>query len=885
MTNYTMGKHSAVIARRDVTKQPRGARSLKTRSRSYRYADIRAALDATGPRAFAEAPMSVRIFAENIARHATPADAAALLAHIASRRRDVDLPYYPARVVLQDLLGTPALVDLAALRDAVHERGGDASRVNPQVPVHLVIDHSVNVERTGTPEALIQNMQLERSQNAERFEFFDWGRRAFSNLDIVPLGQGILHQINLERFSPVVIAEEREDGWWAYPDTLVGTDSHTTMINALGVLGWGVGGIEAEAVMLGRPIYLRLPEVVGVRLSGKPAAGILATDVVLAITERFRAEGVVGAIVEFFGEGVDALSLGDRATISNMSPEFGSTASLFPIDRNTIEYLELTGRSAEQRELVEAYAKAQGLWADTLASARYDRVLELDLAGIARSIAGPRNPHERIATADLKAAGIASTSPRGAQTLEDGAVVIAAITSCTNTSNPRAMMAAGVLARKANKLGLKPAPWVKTSLAPGSRSVLKYLQSAGLYTHLQALGFDVVGYGCTTCSGMSGPLPPAIDDEIRERKLTVSAVLSGNRNFEGRIHPSVHDAFLASPPLVVAYALAGSTKVDIENEALGRDRSGAPVFLRDIWPSDAELDAVIAEHVRRAHFTAGYETEMEMIEGAPRGIAPPRFAWGAESTYIRKPPYWSDTHGEAPKLENMRPLAILGDNITTDHISPAGAIPVSSAAGRFLIGKGVAREDFNSYGTRRGNHEILTRATFANLRLRNEMVPGVEGPYTRLEPEGTTVPLFDAAQSYLERGQPLVVIAGRNYGCGSSRDWAAKGPRLLGIGAIVAETFERIHRANLAGMGVMPLEFEPGMNRKSLALDGSEQFSVRGLERGLTPRCALTLEIVRKDGTRLAAPVTCRLDTDEEIAYFRAGGLLPMMCSQLLSAV
>ena len=852
--------------------------TLELRTRSYRYADIRTALGD----AFDAMPLSHRIFAENIARRAPAADVSAMLGHIVERRRDVDLPYFPARVVLQDLLGTPALVDLAALRDAVAERGGDPTRVNPSVPVHLVIDHSVNVAESASPDALAHNMGIEREQNAERFEFFDWARHAFSNLEIVPLGQGILHQINLERFSPVVIAEQRDGAWWAYPDTLIGTDSHTTMINALGVLGWGVGGIEAEAVMLGRPIFLRLPEVVGVELTGVPQPGILATDIVLAITEKFRAAGVVAAIVEFFGEGVGNLSVGDRATISNMSPEFGSTASLFPIDENTLDYLKLTGRSPEQRELVEMYAKAQGLWADTLHAARYDRTLTLDLGSVTRAIAGPKDPHQRVPLSDLKTVGIATTSTQRPSTLEDDAVVIAAITSCTNTSNPRAMVAAGLLARNAHAKGLRIAPWVKTSLAPGSRSVHKYLQSAGLYAPLQALGFDVVGYGCSTCSGMSGPLLPGLENEVRARKLTVAAVLSGNRNFEGRIHPAVRDAFLASPPLVVAYGLAGSMKLDIGTQPLGTDTSGHPVFLRDVWPEDAEIDALVREHVQTRHFTAPYEIEIEMVpDSGARGTAPARFGWHAESTYIRRPPYWDADRRGTPKLTQMRTLAILGDNITTDHISPAGAILENSVAGRFLVAKRVAAKDFNSFGTRRGNHEILTRGTFGNIRLRNEMLPGVEGPFTRVEPEGTTATLFDAAQTYLERGHALVVVAGRNYGCGSSRDWAAKGPRLLGVNAIVAETFERIHRANLAGMGVLPLELEAGTTRKTLALDGSETVDVLGTE-DLAPRSALTLRITRKDGTIANVPVTCRLDTDEEIAYFHAGGLLPMMCERVL---
>jgi aconitate hydratase len=857
--------------------------NLTLPSRSYRYADIRAPLDAISESAFAQMPLSLRIFCENIVRRSPAGDVTDLLKHIVERRRDVDLPYFPARVVLQDLLGTPALVDLAALRDAVAEMNGDPTRVNPSVPVHLVIDHSVNVVEAASPQALARNMALERQQNAERFEFFDWARRAFSNVEIVPLGQGILHQINLERFSPVVIAEPRDGEWWAYPDTLVGTDSHTTMINALGVLGWGVGGIEAEAVMLGRPIFLRLPEVVGVKLTGRPEPGILATDIVLALTEKFRAEGVVAAIVEFFGEGVAALSLGDRATISNMSPEFGSTASLFPIDPNTMEYLKLTGRTPEQRELVEAYARAQGLWADTLLKARYDRTLELDLASVSRAIAGPKDPQQRVPLHELTARGIAGAGARPT-TLEDGAVVIAAITSCTNTSNPRAMIAAGLLARNAHARGLSTAPWVKTSLAPGSRSVHKYLESAGLYTSLQALGFDVVGYGCTTCSGMSGPLLDGVEDEVRERKLTAAAVLSGNRNFEGRIHPAVRDAYLASPPLVVAYAIAGSMKVDVSSAPLGTDRAGEPVFLRDVWPDDNEIDAVVRDHVQTRFFTAPYETQIELVDASRAQKTSARFTWHADSTYIRRPPYWSKAHRGMPRLTGMRALALLGDNITTDHISPAGAIVDDSVAGRYLVSKGVTTEDFNSYGTRRGNHEILTRGTFANIRLRNEMLSGVEGPFTRLHPEGTVMPLYDAAEKYLERGQPLVVIAGRNYGCGSSRDWAAKGPRLLGVSAIIAETFERIHRANLAGMGVLPLQFESGTTRKTLALDGTETYDLFGAHSGLTPRCMLVLKITRSDGGVVDTTVTCRLDTDEEIAYFGAGGLLPMICDRVLQA-
>ncbi|HEX2831040.1 MAG TPA: aconitate hydratase [Burkholderiales bacterium] len=845
--------------------------SFSAAGRSYRYVSVSGALE---PAVFERLPFALKIFAENVLRRGG-AKGDELLRTIVERQRGVDLPYFPARVVLQDLLGTPALVDLAGLRDAVAEAGGDPAQVNPQVPVQLVIDHSVSVEHAGRGDALERNAQIERERNAERFEFLEWARAAFNNVDIVPTGQGILHQINLERFSPVVMTQERGGESWAYPDTLVGTDSHTTMINALGVLGWGVGGIEAEAVMLGRPIHLRLPEIVGVKLVGAPQPGILATDVVLALTERLRAEGVVGAIVEFHGPGVGALSLADRATIANMSPEFGSTAALFPIDEKTIEYLKLTGRPAAQCELVEAYARAQGLWADAVETAVYDRAIAFDLSTVRRAIAGPRDPHQLLPLAEEQTSSLPPAS------LEEGSVVIAAITSCTNTSNPRAMIAAGLLARNARQRGLQRSHWVKTSLSPGSRTVLSYLQSADLYRPLQELGFDVVGFGCMTCNGMSGPLPAAVDAEVRQRKLGVTAVLSGNRNFDGRIHPLVREAYIASPPLVVAYAIAGTAKCNIAGDALGVDAEGRPVYLRDVWPSDAEIEAVLREHVRPEQFAQAYE-RIESAAKATRSV-PARFPWNPASTYIKRPPYW-EAQSDAWKLKDLRALAILGDNITTDHISPSGAILADSAAGRFLLAAGVTEHDFNSYGTRRGIHEVGVRATFANIRLRNEMVPEMEGSYTRVEPDRTIVPLFDAAQLYVDRQQALVIIAGRNYGCGSSRDWAAKGPRLLGVSAIIAESFERIHRANLAGMGVLPLQFEPGTTRHTLKLDGSETFDIGDVTSGLGPRGTLQLNITRGDGRTLSVPVTCRLDTYEEIAYFKAGGLLPLMRNQLLKA-
>ena len=862
--------------------------TLRVEGREYSYVNLGAALAASAPGvALQHLPLSLRIFAENVLRRADEAECERLLHAIVERRRNVDMAFFPSRVILQDLLATPALADLAGLRDAIAARGGDPSRVNPRVPVDLVIDHSVAVDETGSG-SLERNMAIERRRNAERFEFFEWSGKAFKGLRIVPPGKGILHQINLEHFSPVIMTERSEGAVLAYPDTVVGTDSHTPMINALGVLGWGVGGIEAEAVMLGRGIRMRLPEIIGVRLTGALPAGVLATDLALTLAERLRAEGVVGAILEFHGPGVASLSVPDRATVSNMSPEYGATASLFPIDHETLEYLTLTGREAQRCALVEAYARAQGLWADQLGDAQYDRRIEFDLGSVVPTLAGPREPHQRIPLAELAARGIASASPPSPRpdALQAGTVVIAAITSCTNTSNPRAMIAAGLLARNAVARGLRAAPWVKRSLAPGSRAVLGYLKSAGLYEPLQALGFDVVGFGCTTCAGMSGPLAPEVERQVAERNLDVAAVLSGNRNFDGRIHPLVRHAFLGSPPLVVAYALAGSIQHDIQRTALGRDAEGHDVFLHDIWPNDAEIDAVLRAHVGPRQFIEVYRATAEGAKSPAHGYdeVPARFPWRDESTYVRRPPYWDASYARPQRLTGMRALAVLGDNITTDHISPAGAIDPNSAAGTFLESRGVPVEDFNAYGARRGNHEIMVRATFANIRLRNEMTPDREGPSTRLHPENRVTSIFEAAQIYQAREIPLVVIAGHNYGCGSSRDWAAKGVRLLGVGAVVAESFERIHRSNLVGMGVLPLQFEAGTTRRTLALDGSEIFDVIGLDRPLTPRSTLSLRINRTDATQVSVPVTCRLDAEEEIAYFGAGGLLPLICEQLLRA-
>ena len=846
---------------------------------------IKKSVDALQPGRYDRLPLACRLFAENVLRRCPPEQQAEALAQIVEQRSDADFPFYPARVVLQDILGGTALVDMAGLRDAVAEAGGDPRTINPVVPAQLVIDHSLNVEFPGTDtEALSKNMAVEARRNAERFEFMAWAQKAFDNVNVVMQGNGILHQINLEKFSPVV---QLENGV-AFPDTLVGTDSHTPMINALGVLGWGVGGIEAESVMLGRPIWMRLPEIIGVELTGKRKPGIQATDIVLALTEYLRNQGVVGAILEFFGPGVAELSLPDRATIANMSPEFGATASLFAIDAQTIDYLRLTGRSPEVVAHTEAYAKAQGLWADALAGAEYKRKLAFDLGEVGLAIAGPANPHQRVPLAALKAAGIArSVGERDAVVdngpLPEGAVVIAAITSCTNTSNPRNLITAALLARNALKRGLKRKPWVKPSFAPGSRAVAGYLGAAGLLEPLKNLGFGVVGFACTSCNGMSGPLAPEIEAEILQRKLSTAAVLSGNRNFNGRIHPRVTEAFIASPALVVAYALAGSIRIDIENEPLAVDANGQPVRLADLWPDDAEVEALAAAHVRGEHFVSTYANIFgeASAEAAP---VPARFAWREDSTYIRRPPYWKTVLTRLPSADAMRPIVILGDNVTTDDLSPSGAILPESPAGQYLLAHGTTQAEFNTYTTRRGDHIVAVRATFANNRLKNEMCPGVEGPVTRFEPEGVTLPIFEAAQKYLEREQELIVIAGQNYGCGSSRDWAAKGVRLLGVRVVVAEGFERIHRTNLVGMGVLPLEFEAGTTRKTLALDGSELYALEGFNGAPAPGATLTLAITRRDGSVTRTQVRSRIDTDDERDMFAAGGLLPRIANELLAA-
>ncbi|NMG37025.1 Fe/S-dependent 2-methylisocitrate dehydratase AcnD, partial [Azoarcus sp. TTM-91] len=839
------------------------------------YFDAREAVEALRPGAWAQLPYTARVHAENLVRRCDPAILDECLAQIVERRRERDFPWYPVRVVCHDILGQTALVDLAGLRDAIAEQGGDPAAVNPVVPVQLIVDHSLAVECGGyEPDAFARNRAIEDRRNEDRFHFIEWTKTAFDNVDVIPAGNGIMHQINLEKMSPVVAVQ---DGV-AFPDTCVGTDSHTPHVDALGVIAVGVGGLEAESVMLGRASWMRLPDIVGVELAGRPRPGITATDIVLALTEFLRQQKVVGAYLEFHGEGAAALTIGDRATIANMCPEYGATAALFYIDRQTLDYLTLTGRGAEQVKLVESYARAAGFWADALAQARYERVLRFDLSSVVRNMAGPSNPHRRLPVSALKERGIAvdldkARKQEAAGLMPDGAVIIAAITSCTNTSNPRNVIAAALLARNANRLGLVRKPWVKTSLAPGSRAVQLYLEEAGLLSELEQLGFGIVAFACTTCNGMSGALAPHIQQEIVARDLYATAVLSGNRNFDGRIHPYARQAFLASPPLVVAYAIAGTMRFDIEQDVLGV-AEGREIRLRDIWPDDEEIDAIVARAVRPEQFQRVY---LPMFERkATQRAASPLYDWRPRSTYIRRPPYWA-TEGEGAlagerTLRGMRPLAVLPDNITTDHLSPSNAILADSAAGEYLARMGVPEEDFNSYATHRGDHLTAQRATFANPKLFNEMVRNPDGSVrqgslARVEPEGEVMRMWEAIETYMKRRQPLIIIAGADYGQGSSRDWAAKGVRLAGVEAIVAEGFERIHRTNLIGMGVLPLEFQPGTTRLTLGIDGSETFDVLGERR---PRAELTLVIRRRSGKALEVPVICRLDTAEEVSIYEA---------------
>jgi 2-methylcitrate dehydratase (2-methyl-trans-aconitate forming) len=846
------------------------------------YFDARAAVEAIQPGAWEKLPYTSRVHAENLVRRCDPAILTECLKQLIEVKRERDFPWFPARVVCHDILGQTALVDLAGLRDAIADQGGDPAKVNPVVPVQLIVDHSLAVECGGfDPQAFEKNRAIEDRRNEDRFHFIEWTKDAFKNVDVIPAGNGIMHQINLEKMSPVIHAI---DGV-AFPDTCVGTDSHTPHVDALGVIAVGVGGLEAENVMLGRASWMRLPEIVGVELSGKRQPGITATDIVLALTEFLRKSKVVGSYLEFYGEGASSLTLGDRATISNMAPEYGATAAMFSIDQQTLDYLKLTGRTEEQVKLVETYAKQAGLWSDTLKNAQYERVLKFDLSSVVRNMAGPSNPHARVATADLAAKGIAGKWQEVPGQMPDGAVIIAAITSCTNTSNPRNVIAAALLARNANKLGLTRKPWVKSSLAPGSKAVELYLDEAGLTQDLEKLGFGIVAFACTTCNGMSGALDPKIQKEIIDRDLYATAVLSGNRNFDGRIHPYAKQAFLASPPLVVAYAIAGTVRFDIEKDSFGTDKNGKPIMLKDLWPSDEEIDAIVKSSVKPEMFNKVYIPMFEQRAASTASVTP-LYDWRAQSTYIRRPPYWEGALAGERTLTGMRPLAVLPDNITTDHLSPSNAIMMDSAAGEYLAKMGLPEEDFNSYATHRGDHLTAQRATFANPTLKNEMVRKEDGTVkagslARVEPEGKVMRMWEAIETYMERKQPLCIIAGADYGQGSSRDWAAKGVRLAGVEAIVAEGFERIHRTNLIGMGVLPLEFKPGTNRLSLNIDGTETFDVIGERK---PRADLTLVITRKNGERVEVPVTCRLDTAEEVSIYEAGGVLQRFAQDFLAS-
>jgi len=854
-------------------------------------------------------PYSLKILLENLLRHedgvnVTRDDIMALANWDPTAKPSQEIAFTPARVILQDFTGVPAVVDLAAMRDAVVKLGGRAESINPLSPAELVIDHSVQVDEYGTPDALATNNEIEFQRNQERYEFLRWGQNAFDNFRVVPPNTGIVHQVNLEYLGRVVFDAESGDRRRAYPDTLVGTDSHTTMINGLGVLGWGVGGIEAEAAMLGQPITMLIPEVIGFRIKGSLREGATATDLVLTVTEILRGKGVVGKFVEFFGDGLAHLPLADRATLGNMSPEFGSTCAIFPIDEETIRYLKLSGRDASHIELVEAYAKAQGLWrTGGDPEAEYSDILELDMGDVEPSIAGPRRPQDRIPLAEAgtvfhremepidskRSSGGSAKVESGGRSfdLKDGAVLIAAITSCTNTSNPAVMMGAGLLARNARKRGLRVKPWVKTSLAPGSRVVTEYLSRAGLLKDLQALGFDVVGYGCTTCIGNSGPLKPEIAEAVTSNDIVGCAVLSGNRNFEGRIHPLVRMNFLASPGLVVAYALAGTLDVDITNASLGKDNSAADVYLHEIWPSAHDVQDAVLQNIDSNMFRSSYDSVFRGDENW-RSLPVPEgeiYTWNPDSTYVRNPPYFEGMSLEPESIgdiDGARVLALLGDSVTTDHISPAGSIAADSPAGRYLVEQGVAPADFNSYGSRRGNHEVMMRGTFANIRLRNRLAPGTEGGWTRHLPGGEQMSIYDAAVKYRSEGTPLIIIAGKEYGSGSSRDWAAKGTNLLGVKAVLAESFERIHRSNLVGMGVLPLQFQDGQNAESLGLTGEEQFAIHGIDNAEASEVDVTATPATGEAIRFTARV--RIDTPKERDYFRNGGILHYVLRQLAAA-
>jgi aconitate hydratase len=850
------------------------------------FFDTRAAVEAIRPGTYAKLPYTSRILAEQLVRRCDPEMLTDSLKQIIESKQDLDFPWYPARVVCHDILGQTALVDLAGLRDAIADQGGDPAKVNPVVPTQLIVDHSLAVEAPGfDPEAFDKNRSIEDRRNEQRFHFIEWTKTAFKNVDVIPAGNGIMHQINLEKMSPVIQAR---DGV-AFPDTCVGTDSHTPHIDALGVIAIGVGGLEAETVMLGRPSMMRLPNIIGVKLTGKREPGITATDMVLAITEFLRNEKVVSSYLEFFGEGTKSLTIGDRATISNMTPEYGASAGMFYIDEQTIDYLKITGREPEQVALVETYAKHTGLWADDLVEAQYPRVIEFDLSTVCRNLAGPSNPHRRLATADLASKDIAKNldgckEQEANGEMPDGAVIIAAITSCTNTSNPRNVVAAGLVAKRANELGLVRKPWVKSSFAPGSKVAKLYLEEAGLLSEMEKLGFGIVGYACTTCNGMSGALDPKIQQEIIDRDLYSTAVLSGNRNFDGRIHPHAKQAFLASPPLVVAYAIAGTMRFDIEKDILGRDQNGNDITLKDIWPSDEEIDAIVASCVKPEQFKKIYTPMFDL--GAFEPAESPLYDWDPKSTYIRRPPYWEGALAGVRTMKGMRPLAVLGDNITTDHLSPSNAIQLNSASGAYLEKMGLPVEDFNSYATHRGDHETTQRATFANPKLFNEMCRDEngevkQGSLARIEPEGTESRMWEAIETYMERKQPLIIIAGADYGQGSSRDWAAKGVRLAGVEVIVSQGFERIHRTNLVGMGVLPLEFTNGETRHTYNIDGSETYDVVGTT---SPGAAMTVVMTRANGEVIEIPVKCRLDTAEEVSVYDGGGVLQKFATDFLKS-
>jgi aconitate hydratase len=891
---------------------PTGQDSLKTRStlavggKTYAYYSLDKAGKSLGD--VARLPFSMKVLLENLLRFedgvtVTRDDLQAMVDWLKERRINREIQYRPARVLMQDFTGVPAVVDLAAMRDAMASLGGDPQKINPLVPVHLIIDHSVMVDEFGTPMAFEKNVELEYARNAERYEFLKWGSRAFADFKVVPPGTGICHQVNLEYIAQCVWTSPGDEGTeLAYPDTLVGTDSHTTMVNGLGVLGWGVGGIEAEAAMLGQPISMLIPEVVGFRLTGALAEGITATDLVLTVTQMLRQKGVVGRFVEFFGPGLDALSLADRATIANMAPEYGATCGFFPIDERTIDYLKLTGRDEQQIALVRAYAQAQGLWRDASSpEPLFTDTLDLDMATIEPSLAGPKRPQDRVLLRDVddqfngeldtiyKKASNPRVSIEGESfDFGNGDVAIAAITSCTNTSNPSVLIAAGLVARKARQKGLTSKPWVKTSLAPGSQVVSDYLTESGLTEDLNALGFDLVGYGCTTCIGNSGPLPEPISKAISDNDLVAVSVLSGNRNFEGRVSPDCRANYLASPPLVVAYALKGTVRSDMVNDPIGTASNGEPVYLRDIWPTNEEIRTLIDAHVHSEMFRRRYA---DVYQGDERWrkieiTGGDTYAWPALSTYIQNPPYFTGMTMEPTPLQDIdraRPLAIFGDSITTDHISPAGAIKPDSPAGHYLVQRGVSRGEFNSYGSRRGNHEVMMRGTFANIRIRNRMLDNVEGGLTKYAPTGEVMPIYDAAMLYKQDGRPLVVIAGKEYGTGSSRDWAAKGTILLGVRAVIAESFERIHRSNLVGMGVLPLQFQAGENAETHGLTGTEKYTITGIA-SVQPRQDVEVHVSRDSGEEFSFTARCRIDTYNELEYFNSGGILHYVLRKLAAA-